>query len=285
LCTLVDFTGLRDALNEDTFTVFAPVNDAFDAIEARLANTEPDADTLRNILLYHAVADAKILADDLVCDTNVMMANSEETKTVCINNEIFQVGNGNSDPLPKIIAKDGISCNGIVHAIDQVMLPGEDLPATDAPTLAPTNATECESLDQIICSLPEFETLCALLGDAELLDDIGGDEVFTIFAPVNSAFESLPEELANTVTSDPELLAKVLLSHAVSGEIFSVDLECGAEVFMVSGEETTTVCIEGQIFQSGAGNTFSSLPKIVASDGVSCNGVIHAVDQIILPPL
>ena len=54
---------------------------------------------------------------------------------------------------------------------------------------------------------------------------------------------------------------------------------------MVSGEETTTVCIEGQIFQSGAGNTFSSLPKIVASDGVSCNGVIHAVDQIILPTL
>ena len=52
---------------------------------------------------------------------------------------------------------------------------------------------------------------------------------------------------------------------------------------MISGEETTTVCADSIIFQVGAGNAAGSIPSIVAPDGVACNGVIHAIDGVILP--
>ena len=108
---------------------------------------------------------------------------------------------------------------------------------------------------------------------------------FTIFAPVNSAFESLSLEVADAIISDPTLLQSVLLIHVASGDLFSTDLECGAELAMVSGAQTTTICEDGSIFQVGAGNPADAMPEIISTDGVACNGIIHAVDRVILPPI
>jgi uncharacterized surface protein with fasciclin (FAS1) repeats len=158
---------------------------------------------------------------------------------------------------------------------------------SDGPSLiafAPPSDT-CESLAEVICTLPEFEILCGLLQTVEIIDVLNGEDQFTIFAPTNEAFEALSEELADAITSDSETLTNLLISHAVPGVIFSADLQCGGEVSMVSEKETTTVCIDDEVFQSGAGNTLDSLPKIVAPDGIACNGVIHAIDQVILPDI
>ena len=292
LCDLVDIAGLSDALNEDVFTIFAPVNDAFDSLSDEIADElAEDDDLLRSALLYHAVPEVELRAADLVCDGTVMMASSEETTTVCTSEGIFQVGNGNTpDDYPQIIARDGVACNGIIHAVDQIILPAIDIPVneTDAPTTTPTTlptSDECESIADVLCALPQFEILCALVGDAGLVDALSGTDDYTIFAPVNSAFESLTLELADAIISDPTLLELVLLSHAASGDLFSTDLECGFELSMVSGAETTTVCEDGLIFQVGAGNAPDAIPEIISTDGVACNGVIHAIDQVILPAL
>jgi len=362
LCDFVGTTGLENALKEDVFTIFAPVNNAFESIPEDVANTLTDADILREVILYHAVPEIEILAENLVCDASLMMASSEETTTICTGDEIFQVGIGNTpDALPRIIALDGKACNGIIHAIDQVMLqsvylpvdptPVPDIPTpvpsdpafdstspileTNVPTPTPSDSTietaspslgstsinpksdvpttptpsdftiettspslgstsindpppvsdTCETITQVVCNLPEFKILCKLVADADLGGVLGDEDQLTLFAPTNSAFESLPLELADAVISNAELLTNLLLSHVVSGIVFSTDLECGGEISMVSGEETTTICNKDQIYQTGAGNTIDAFPVIIAPDGIACNGVIHAIDHAILPSL
>lgn len=296
MCELVDVAGLSEALNEDVFTLFAPINDAFDSLTDEIADElAEDDDLLRSAILYHAVPEVELRAADLVCDGTIMMASSEETTTVCTSDGIFQVGDGNTpDNYPQIIARDGVACNGIIHAIDQIILPSIDNPVndTDSPTFTPTSnetivptSDECESIADVICALPQFEILCALVGDAGLVDALSGTDDYTIFAPVNSAFEALSLELADAIISDETLLQLVLLSHASLGDLFSTDLECGMELSMASGAETTTVCEDGLIFQTGPGNAPDAIPEIISTDGVACNGVIHAIDQVILPTL
>jgi uncharacterized surface protein with fasciclin (FAS1) repeats len=292
ICDLIGAAGLSESLIEDTYTIFAPINDAFDSLPEEIADSlADDDDLLRNVILYHAVPEMEVLAENLVCDGNIMMANSEETTTQCTIGGVFQVGISNSpDALPQIIARDGEACNGIIHAIDQVLLPSLDTPIDPTPAPSDGNETEvpetCESIANIICDLQEFEILCALVGQAGLVDELSsGDKIFTVFAPVNSAFDNLPSELADTVTAEANVLEFLLLTHVVSGEFLSSDLQCGGEISMVSKAETTTVCEDDDLFQSGGGNSAILLPKVTKADTVACNGVIHTVDAVILPAL
>jgi uncharacterized surface protein with fasciclin (FAS1) repeats len=149
--------------------------------------------------------------------------------------------------------------------------------------MAPTITEQCESIAQVVCTLPEFEILCALVRDVDLVGILSSFDEVTVFAPTNQAFESLPMEFADAVINDPELLRTVLLTHVYPGKLFSTSLECDMEISMASGQETTTVCMGDMIFQAGAGNPSGALPEIILFDGVACNGVIHAIDLVILP--
>lgn len=303
LCILVATADLGGALAEDNFTLFAPTNDAFDALPSDILDAVgSDMNLLRDVILYHTVPEQTLLARNLVCGESVMMGNQQETVTFCVGDgTLYQVGTGNSeDALPQIIGQDGVACNGIIHAVNQVILPvlADDtkdptiVPVTADPTEAPVTVTteptnepgpSCFSLGEAICTLPEFQLLCALVTTAGLIEALNGEEKITLFAPTNEAFETLPIELASQLTSDNELLTNVLLSHAVAGEVFFSDLECDGVLEMFSGRATTTVCLDNMVFQVGEGNTPANSPKIMAPDGATCNGVIHAIDQVILP--
>lgn len=183
------------------------------------------------------------------------------------------------EPSPSIATSDAPSDGPSMNEISNPPSYGTAKPITDAPTIS------CQTITEVACSLPEFEILCALVGDANLGAVLDGEDEITLFAPINTAFENLPIATAEAVVSDLDLLSTVLLSHAVPGYIFSTDLECGAEISMVSGVETTTLCSDGNIFQTGAGNGLVSLPQVIAPDGETCNGVIHAISEVILPAL
>jgi uncharacterized surface protein with fasciclin (FAS1) repeats len=100
----------------------------------------------------------------------------------------------------------------------------------------------------------------------------------TVFAPTNDAFDHISAVLS-TLTSDE--VKSVLLTHVVDGEVFSKDLVCGSTVKMSSGMSTTTLCGNNEFFQVGAGNIFA--PKIVTPNITVCNGVIHAINNVIIP--
>jgi uncharacterized surface protein with fasciclin (FAS1) repeats len=65
--------------------------------------------------------------------------------------------------------------------------------------------------------------------------------------------------------------------------ILSDDLKCGESVHMTNGEDTSTRCKNGSFFQKGEGNTKDDMPEIVGPDILACNGVIHVIDEVILP--
>jgi len=318
LCDLSQAAGLGDALSDDVFTLFAPTNAAFDLVPVGIIDSLSGVEDLRRALLYHTVPEVVLRSEDLVCGAEVMMANRNSTVTTCINDEIYQVGSGNSPgSLPKIVAPDGVACNGIIHVVDQVILQG--ITPTDQPTTTPEDPTPsliddpmsspiinptplptpepidlspitskptsiCQSISEVICTLLEFETLCSLIGDADLAVTLGSEDKFTFFAPINTAFESLSPEIADKVTSDVEFLKNILLSHTVAdNEVFSTDLVCNEKVLMANGVNTTTICTGDKIYQAGEGNTPNNIPEIIAPNGVGCNGVIHAMDHVMLP--
>jgi len=132
-----------------------------------------------------------------------------------------------------------------------------------------------------------FSTLCKLVQVAGLEDILNDpDGTFTVFGPTNMAFEGLPDEISDAL-SDVDLLRDVLLFHTVAGQdVRKSQLEDGDEVTMANGGTTTTSKPSGcKIYQSGPGNDASNLPRIIIPDVVASNGVIHAVDEVLLPQL
>lgn len=128
LCTALDSVNtetLKDLLNNDgNFTVFGPTSGAFDD----LPSMSPE--DLSNILSYHVAPDQALGSMDLECDTKLRMFNNGNTTTECRNTnndvrQLFQVGAGNAvGNLPEMIDMDIIACNGILHVISDIILPG-----------------------------------------------------------------------------------------------------------------------------------------------------------------
>jgi uncharacterized surface protein with fasciclin (FAS1) repeats len=118
MCTLLTKTGLIDDLNDGEWTIFAPKNAAFD-----------DAPRIRDnnigfVLEGHLVANSTITSEDLMCSEKTGMANFKNTRTVCRNDQVFQKGAGNAaDRRPEIVERDIKACNGIMHIINEVILP------------------------------------------------------------------------------------------------------------------------------------------------------------------
>jgi uncharacterized surface protein with fasciclin (FAS1) repeats len=125
LCAAVEAAGLENELSSGTWTVFAPTDEAFDYLpDGTLEDLLDDVDALTNVLLFHAVADKKVYSSDLKCTKKLLMANGKYSRTVCRSNKIYQKGAGNSrNAMPQIISKDIKACNGVVHVVNQVMLP------------------------------------------------------------------------------------------------------------------------------------------------------------------
>lgn len=129
-----------------------------------------------------------------------------------------------------------------------------------------------------------FSTLVALVKQAGLVKTLSGKGPFTVFAPTNAAFAKLkstaPETFA-AVSTDKALLTKVLTYHVVgkrlpSGAAVSVAMKNGT-VATVQGEKIKLSLKGGKLFLNGN-------PRVIAPDVAASNGVIHAVNTVLVPP-
>jgi len=134
----------------------------------------------------------------------------------------------------------------------------------------------------------EFTTLLAAVTKADLAETLAGEGPFTVFAPTDAAFAAALEAL-NITAEDllaSEDLNGILLYHVVGGEeaLYSNDVtaalaEAGEEGLMVetmNGASFTVTADEDGIYVDGA--------KIIMTDILASNGVIHVIDAVILPP-
>jgi len=133
------------------------------------------------------------------------------------------------------------------------------------------------------CNNTDFEILCDLImtsnSTQEALSDGTGN--WTIFAPTDAAFGKFEDVLFDNCTAP---LDSILGFHAVDGDVlFSTDLVCSGIVEMSNGDESRTVCHGGKIYQKGQLNSVENMPEIVTADIEACDGVIHVVDDVLLP--
>ncbi len=118
-----------------------------------------------------------------------------------------------------------------------------------------------------------FKTLAAALGAAGLVDTLKGKGPFTVFAPTDEAFAKIPKADLDALLKDKAKLTAVLTYHVVAGKVMAADVKAG-KVKTVQGSELT-VTTAGGVQVDGA--------KVVKTDIVADNGVIHVIDTVVIP--
>jgi uncharacterized surface protein with fasciclin (FAS1) repeats len=253
LLSAVEAAGLVDALkSEGPFTVFAPTDDAFAAIDDEvLGDLVADTELLTAVLTYHVVP-GLFLAENVVTRSDLNTLNGDHLP-VMVEGDMVKVGGAN------VIATDILATNGVVHVIDQVMLPE---PIAD--------------IVQVAKGAGIFNTLLAAVDAAGLTEVLKGDGPFTVFAPTDEAFAAVPADALAALLADPEALAAILTYHVVPGDLQAAEVLTRSSLTTVNGAEAA-ISIDGE-----------GLPRIddaiiTATDIGAKNGVIHVIDRVIFP--
>ncbi len=122
----------------------------------------------------------------------------------------------------------------------------------------------------------DFGTLAAALNAAGLVETLKGEGPFTVFAPTDAAFEALPPGTVETLLKpeNRDQLTAILTYHVVPGKVMSTDLSDGMSAGTVQGSDVMIKTMNG-VTVDGA--------NVISADIVASNGVIHVIDQVILP--
>ena len=269
LVAAVQRAGLVDALSDASanYTVFAPTNAAFATFLAdNNFNSVDDVpvDVLQQVLLNHVLGTEVKAADVTTGYFNTLATYGTSTDTyidMFINTDGLVINGGSN-----IVTTDIDASNGVVHTVDAVI----GIPKI--PTFAVAN--------------PDFSILVQALTRADLTTNyatfLEGDGPFTVFAPTNAAFAALLTELNVTQLSDIDAatLEAVLTYHVVTvGNVQAGDLTEVQMVPTAQGASFTVTLAGGAKITDGA----SRETNIIATDIQGSNGVVHAIDRVLLP--
>jgi uncharacterized surface protein with fasciclin (FAS1) repeats len=266
--------------NPGTLTVFAPTNAAFDALAVELTGnaaakaadllTAANKPLLKTVLQYH------------VLTSKVNAANIPFGKAITpAQGSIFKIDSGTPPVITdgrnrksNIITTDVEATNGVVHIIDKVILPADKTIVATA-----------------IARAPEFTTLVAVLKFASNADDLvnllSGTGPFTVFAPTNAAFDALAVELTGSATAkaadlltagNKATLRDVLQYHVLTSRVLKADVPTNTAISTALATKTFKVS-PTFVITDGLGRS----SNIIATDVLTSNGVIHAIDKVLRP--
>ena len=275
LVAALQATGLDAALTgQGPYTVLAPTNDAFDAFLASINATSLEdipVDVLTNVLLNHVIL-GEVESSSLTngyANTQAISGASGTNMSIYINTDNGVSFNGVSN----VLTADVTASNGMVHVVDGVI----GLPSIVTFALAD----------------PNFEVLVQALTREDLTQDFVGllsipagspPSPFTVFAPVNSGFVNLLGELGvNSLNDiDEPTLSAVLSYHVVVG--------ANQLYINFSGGMEFTTSLGGNLlfnFDDLGGGVLTDnndrTSNIIALDVQADNGIIHAIDTVVLP--
>ncbi len=163
-----------------------------------------------------------------------------------------------------------------------------DSASTDATTSEPaaTSAEASPSADasapaadgtivDVASANPDFSTLVAAVGAADLVDTLSGTGPFTVFAPTDEAFAALPDGVLDKLLlpENKEVLTKILTYHVLPAEVMAADVTAG-DVATVEGSDIT-ITTDGGVKVNDA--------NVTATDVEASNGVIHVIDAVLVP--
>lgn len=142
---------------------------------------------------------------------------------------------------------------------------------------SPMASADAGTIVDVASGNPDFSTLVAAVQAAGLAETLSADGPYTVFAPTDAAFEALPAGVLDALLlpENKEVLTQILTYHVVEGEVMSTDIEPG-DVPTVEGEDLTIDVTDGTVTVNGA--------TVEAADVEASNGVIHVIDEVLVPP-
>jgi transforming growth factor-beta-induced protein len=270
LVTALQAAGLDATLADETqsFTVFAPTDAAFAMIDPETLNLLiADTDALSSVLLQHVVSGEVNSVTAYTLNGSSATTASGAAIPVAINTELDTLTFGGAT----VQTTDIYTTNGIIHVIDTVVIADVELP------------TPAASIVDVAVSNGSFTTLVAAL-QATGLDTVLDDQesTFTVFAPTDAAFALLGQDTIDALLADPDTLKDILLYHVISGSEILQD----AAITVAQSESNKADMANGrQTALTLAGSTlYINKSAVSLADVMADNGVIHVVDQVILPP-
>lgn len=209
-------------------------------------------------------------------------------KQIRRNNVVQNTNRGELNPRPSILQEcpyNRAACPGSrTPAVTPPTTPRTTPPppaprpgAETAPT-QPSAGSEGKNLVALAESKKEFTMLTKALKAAGLVETLQGKGPFTLFAPTDAAFAELPKDAVQDLfkPENKEVLVKILTYHVVPGQVLSTDLKSG-EVKSIEGSPIT-------VKVDDAKSVMVNDAKVVQADIKGSNGVIHAINKVILPP-
>lgn len=120
-----------------------------------------------------------------------------------------------------------------------------------------------------------FKTLAKALTEAGLVDALQGDGPFTVFAPTDAAFAKLPKGTLESLLKDKEALKEILLYHVVKGSVDSKAVTKLTSATTLSGKDISIAVKDGNVMINSS--------KVTGADVMASNGVIHVIDEVLIP--
>ncbi|MCP3976432.1 MAG: OmpA family protein [bacterium] len=260
--SLIAVAGIEEVLaTNGPFTFFAPNDAAFAALpdDIREAMTS-DPGIANQVLQRHAAFSVQSAADLVAAGGTVTI--TEQPVLVSQTDGTTFIDEA------ALVESDLQATNGIVHVIDGVLGLGELPTEPTAPEAPPVN--------QLIGDRSDLTTLTTALGAVE--GDLFGSaaEGFTVFAPTDDAFGSLPSGSVEVLLATQPKLFELLGYHVVPGTVLAADLTDGQVLTTASGAELPVVIADGVITVGGS--------AITEADLTGGNGVVHIVEGVLIPP-
>jgi uncharacterized surface protein with fasciclin (FAS1) repeats len=252
--------GLGSALSSGNLTVFAPNNAAFEASGLNAAAIEARSQAeLAAVLQYHVI-NARTPAADLPEAVNTPV-------TTLSNGTVYvtKAGSNVSVNGSRVVQADVAASNGVIHVIDRVLLP--PLAGNIVQTAVANSAN--------------FSYLVAAVQRANLAGTLSGPGPLTVFAPVNQAFITAGfATIADIQAAEPAALARILTYHVVPSRVYSTNLVNG-NVLTAQGSNVSINLGTG-VQVTGLGNN-GNAANVLLPNVTTTNGVIHAIDRVLLP--
>ncbi|WP_441000056.1 fasciclin domain-containing protein [Fodinibius sp. SL11] len=249
LVSALSDAGLVSALEgTGPFTVFAPTNDAFTNVDLSGLTEEQ----LAEILQYHVVS-GNIASGDL---------NPPQSAEALAGGDLFITsvdGNVTINDNATVVNADIEASNGVIHAVDQVLLPDGYLDVVG-----------------LVAKRYNLQSLEDAVVGAGLASTLQDDQAsYTVFAPSNAAFS----EVDLSGLSEQEI-QDILTYHVLDSEVLSGDLQPAQVVETVNGTELTIEAADGTVTLT---DNSGQMYEVTEADIQGTNGVVHIIDGVLNP--
>jgi len=274
LATALQKADLVRVLNgTDNYTVFAPTNKAFKALDPNLLKCllNPVAkSTLAALLKYHVVAGTTMAKDLSNVDSLTTLDNDTKLKVKKVGDTVM-VNKAN------VSQADLNASNGVVHVIDGVLTPdGFESIATDTVDQCGT-----QTVADLAAGTKSLTSLTGALSAADLVEvfnSTNSTAVYTVFAPTNKAFKALDANLLKCLLkpAGKDALTALLKYHVLNVYKVAKDLMNDMNLTTIDADATLAVLIK-------ASGTYVNDANITKANNYATNGVVHVIDEVLIP--